>query len=599
MREVSTPSVIELPITGNLAGLARTNATNYPDWIAYSEDTPAGSVDFTAKQFYETVRACAKGLLARGIERGDRLGVMAANSYAWSVLDFSAWAIGAGCVPIYDTSSVEQIDWIVQDSGAKVGVAGTPELLARLQAAVPQGMPLWLLNSDLVRDLTSEGAAISDDALEAAMGAVGPDDIATIVYTSGTTGRPRGCVLTHSNFLFEAYQVGHVMAPLMSAADASTVLFLPLAHIFGRFGYVMCMHVRTRIIHCPDARQLGAMMIAHQPTFVVAVPRVFEKIYNGASQKAHESGRGRIFDRASHVAAAYGKAKFGDGPSLMLRIRHAFYDRLVYSKIRAAMGGKARTAISGGAALGDRLTYFFAGIGMLVIEGYGLTETTGVIVFNKPDRPKLGSVGVPAPGCAVRIGEDGEIWLRGGNVMTGYFKNPAATAEAIDAEGWFHTGDLGSLDAEGCLRVTGRKKEIIVTAGGKNVAPIVLEDRVQANRLVSHCIVVGEGRPFVGALLTLDPDALEFWARNLKKPLPDLADISDPELIAELQSAVDYANEAVSKAESIRAWRVLDTELSERTGHITSTQKLRRAIITQDFADEIEALYSRPKPSRS
>lgn len=596
MLEVSTPSAIELPITGNLTDLARANAENYPQWIAYTEETPAGTVDHSAAEFYDTIRAAAKGLLARGMQRGDRLAVMAANCYAWSVLDFAAWVIGAGCVPIYDSSSAEQIEWIVRDSQSRVAVGGTPQLVERITTAIPADLPVWLLDADLVAALVQEGAAVSDEALAAAMAEVGPDDIATIVYTSGTTGRPRGCVLTHSNFLFESYQVGHVMAPLMSAPDASTVLFLPLAHIFGRFGAAMCMHVRTRIIHCPDVRRLSAMMVAHQPTFVVAVPRVFEKIYNGASQKAHESGRGRIFDRAAHVAAAYGKAKFGSGPSLTLRLQHAFYDRLVYSKIRAAMGGKARTAISGGAALGDRLTYFFAGIGMLVIEGYGLTETTGVIVFNQPDRPRLGSVGVPAPGCSVRIAEDGEVWLRGGNVMTGYYNNPAATAAAIDAEGWFHTGDVGALDEEGCLRITGRKKEIIVTAGGKNVAPIVLEDRVQANRLVSHCIVVGEGRPFVGALITLDPEALAFWAKSHHKPVPALHNLDDPELVAEIQSAVDYANQAVSKAESIRAWRVLNVELSEQTGHITSTQKLRRAVITTDFAEDIESIYTRPRP---
>lgn len=598
MREVSVPAVTEFPITDNIAKIITDNEVQYPDRVAFTEDTATGSRDVTTAQFAHEVRATAKGLMARGIAHGQRIGVLAANSYQWSLLDCACWAVGAAPVPIYETSSPEQINWIVSDSGCVAVAIGTAALGERVASALDRPITTWLLDSQLMRDLAAEGRAVTDEQLAQRMASVTPDDIATIVYTSGTTGRPRGCVLTHSNFVFEVRNVADLMGPLLSQADASTVLFLPLAHIFGRFAQVLCLQCRTRVVHCADVRDLPAKMAAHHPTFVVAVPRVFEKIYNGANQKAHEAGRGKIFDLAAEVAISYGKARSTGAPSFWLRIQHAVFDRLIYSKIRASLGGQTRYAISGGASLSERLGYFFAGIGLLVIEGYGLTETSGVIVFNPPARPKVGTVGLPMAGAAVRIADDGEIWLRGGNVMKGYFNNPAATAEALDAQGWFHSGDMGTLDDDGYLRITGRKKEIIITAGGKNVAPVLLEDRVKANRLISYCIVVGEARPFVAALITLDPEALAQWASSRKKARSDVTALrDDPDLVAEIQEAVDFANRAVSQAESIRAWRILDRELSEETGHITQTQKLKRAVIAADFADEINALYARRSAS--
>lgn len=593
MREVSVPAVTADPITENICSLITRNEEQYPDRVMFTVDSSTVSRDVTAAQFANEVRATAKGLIARGLEHGQRIGVLAANCYEWSLLDCACWAVGIAPVPIYETSSPEQINWIVSDSGCVAVAVGTPELGERVTSSLSQPTQTWLLNEELMSELAAEGQSVADEQLGERMAAVRPEDIATIVYTSGTTGRPRGCVLTHSNFVFEVRNVAALMGPLMSAEDASTVLFLPLAHIYGRFAEVLCLECRTRVVHCANVRDLPAKMIANKPTFIVAVPRVFEKIYNGASQKAHDSGRGKIFDIAAEVAIAYARAE-GGGPSAWLRVQHTVFDKLVYGKVRAALGGRTRYAISGGASLSERLGYFYAGIGLLVIEGYGLTETTGVIVFNPPARPKVGTVGLPMPGSAVRIADDGEIWLRGGNVMPGYFNNSAATAEAIDAEGWFHTGDVGALDADGYLRITGRKKEIIITAGGKNVAPVLLEDRVQSNRLISHCIVVGEARPFVGALVTLDPEALQQWAKAKKKTAGDVASLrDDPDLVAEIQKTVDFANCAVSQAEAIRAWRILERELSEETGHITQSQKLKRAVITADFADDISALYSR------
>ncbi len=599
MREVSVPAVTDDPITDNIASLITRNERLYADRVMFTEDLPAGSRDVTAAQFASEVRATAKGLIARGLEHRQRIGVLAANSYQWSLLDCACWAIGVAAVPIYETSSPEQINWIVTDSGCAAVAVGTTELGERVAGSLAEPIRTWLLGAQLLRELTAEGESISDEQLRQRMAGVAPDDVATIVYTSGTTGRPRGCVLTHSNFIFEVRNVADVMGPLLSQEDASTVLFLPLAHIYARFAEVLCLECRTRVVHCANVRDLPAKMVAHRPTFIVAVPRVFEKIFNAASQKAHEARTGKIFDAATDVAIAYAEARATGHVSVWLRLQHAVFDRLVYNKVRAALGGRVRYAISGGASLSERLGYFYAGIGLLVIEGYGLTETTGVIVFNPPARPKVGTVGLPMPGAAVRIADDGEIWLRGGNVMAGYFNNPAATAEAIDADGWFHTGDIGAFDDDDYLRITGRKKEIIITAGGKNVSPVVLEDRVTTNRLISHCIVVGEARPFVAALITLDPEALAHWARTRKKPGADVASLrEDAELAAEIQSAVDFANRAVSQAESIRAWRILDRELSEATGHITQSQKLKRTVIMTDFADDVAALYSRTAPPK-
>lgn len=596
MQELEVPPVVTLPITDSLADIAPRNARQWPDRVMYTRNLASGPVDVTAAAFNEDVRATAKGLIAREISAGDRVGVLAANSYEWTTLDFALWTVGACAVPIYESSSAEQIDWIVTDAGVGAVAVGSPALADKVRSAVTgECPPIWEIDDQFLPALQSEGRGVSDVDLQSRIDASSPQDTATIIYTSGTTGRPKGCELTHANFLFEVRTLVASTAPLMAEPGACTVLFLPLAHIFGRAAQVWCADGGLRVIHCANPKTLTVDMVTFSPTFIVAVPRVFEKIYNSAAQKAQDAGRGKIFDRAAAVAIDYSRAHYSGGPSVFLRLQHAVFDRLVYAKLRAALGGRAKYAVSGGAGLGERLGHFFAGIGLLVMEGYGLTETTGPSAFNRPETPKIGTVGQAMAGTAVRIADDGEVWLRGPHVMRCYHNNPEATAEAIDSEGWFHTGDIGVLDSDGYLSITGRKKEIIITAGGKNVAPAVLEDRVQASRLVSYAMVVGEGRPFIGALITLDDEALTAWA--VSKGKSDLASDqlrADPELLAELQTSIDHANDAVSKAESIRRWSVLDRELSEEAGHVTSTQKLKRASIAADFSADIEALYTQP-----
>ncbi len=587
------PPVVTLPITDTLADIAPRNADRWPDRVMYTRNRPPGPVDVTAAAFNDDVRATAKGLIARGISAGDRVGVLAANSYEWTTLDFALWTVGACAVPIYESSSSEQIDWIVADADLDAVAVGSAKLADKVRSAVSgESPPIWPVDDDMLPTLRSEGEQISDADLQGRIEAVTPQDTATIIYTSGTTGRPKGCELTHSNFLFEVRTLVASTAPLMAEPGACTVLFLPLAHIFGRAAQVWCADGGLRVIHCANPKTLTVDMVTFSPTFIVAVPRVFEKIYNSAAQKAHDAGRGKIFDRAATVAINYSRAQFTGGPSLLLSFQHAVFDRLVYAKLRAALGGRAKYAVSGGAGLGERLGHFFAGIGLLVMEGYGLTETTGPSCFNRPEAPRIGTVGQPMAGTSVRIADDGEVWLRGPHVMRGYHNNSSATVEAIDPQGWLHTGDIGVIDGDGYLSITGRKKDIIITAGGKNVAPAVLEDRIQASLLVSYAMVVGEGRPFIGALITLDDDAVAAWATNHDKTHLTPAQVrADPDLLAALQVCVDHANAAVSKAESIRKWTILDRELSEEAGHVTSTQKLKRAVITSDFQADIESLY--------
>jgi long-chain acyl-CoA synthetase len=452
---------------------------------------------------------------------------------------------------------------------------------------------VWVLDDGAVTTLVEFGSAVSDVQLEERRRVAGPDSAATIIYTSGTTGQPKGCVLTHGNFMFELGVTVDELHQLFDVEDASTLLFLPLAHVFARIIQIGAVKKRVRLGHSADVKNLLDDLATFRPTFILAVPRVFEKVFNTASQKAAADGRGRLFDLAADTAIAYSKALDMGRPRVILRVRHSVFDRLVYGKLRGALGGACRFAVSGGAPLGERLGHFYRGIGLVVLEGYGLTETTAAVTANRPSLTKIGTVGRPLPGTAVRVADDGELLVRGGQVFEGYWRNADATEEVLTPDGWLSTGDLGEIDDEGFVRVTGRKKEIIVTAGGKNVAPNVLEDRLRAHPLVSQCMVVGDGEPFIAALVTIDAEALGPWAEQRGKSGRVAGLTEDPDLIAEVQSAVDEANKAVSQAESIRRFRILPGDWTEETGYLTPSLKLRRSLVLREFRADVDALYDR------
>ncbi|GAA3521663.1 AMP-dependent synthetase/ligase [Nocardioides daeguensis] len=597
MREYSTPQTVEIPQTGNLTDDVVRNAAEAPQAAQFSRASADGGwEDVSCTAFLAEVSAVAKGLVAAGVGAGDRVAVISRTRYEWTLLDYAIWFAGAVTVPIYESSSEEQVSWILSDSGARAVVCEDAGHRSRVEAtrdALPDLQHLWTIEDGAVATLTDLGAGVSDADLEARRTTAGPADLATLIYTSGTTGRPKGCMLTHDNFQTELGVAVAELEQLFDAEGASTLLFLPLAHVFARIIQVGCVKSRTRLGHSADIKNLLPQLATFQPTFILAVPRVFEKVFNTASQKATADGKGKIFDRAAETAIAWSRALDGGGRvPLRVRAQHAVFSRLVYGRLRAALGGACELALSGGAPLGDRLGHFYRGVGITVLEGYGLTETTAALTVNLPDAQKVGSVGRPMPGTAVRIADDGELLFRGGQVFTGYWNNPEATAEAIDADGWFHTGDVGEVDDEGFVRITGRKKEILVTAGGKNVAPAVLEDRVRASALVSQCLVVGDGQPFIAALVTIDEEAFPAWAELHGKTgkVADLVD--DDDLRAEVQAAVDEANKAVSKAESIRKFAILPTDWTEEAGQVTPSLKLKRNVVMREYRDDIAALYS-------
>ncbi|KQV72751.1 long-chain fatty acid--CoA ligase [Nocardioides sp. Root122] len=596
MREFSTPLSTVIPTTGNLTDDVVTNAREAGDAAVFSRDTGDGWADVTAAEFHDEVRAVAKGLIAAGVEAGDRVALLSKTRYEWTLFDYAIWFAGAVTVPIYETSSAEQIGWILADSGTRAVVAEGADHLARVREARQTGdlaelQHVWSIADNAVDVLGRLGSDISDEVLEQRRTTATPSDLATLIYTSGTTGKPKGCMLTHGNFMFELGVAVDELHELFDKEGASTLLFLPLAHVFARIIQVGCVKSRARMGHSADIKNLVADLGEFQPTFILAVPRVFEKVFNTASQRATADGRGKVFDRAADVAIAYSRALDGPKVPLRLRAQHALFDKLVYGKLRQALGGCCTYAISGGAPLGDRLGHFYRGIGLVVLEGYGLTETTAALSANLPDATKIGTVGRPLPGTSVRVADDGELLFKGGQVFTGYWGNEAATQEALGGEGWFHTGDVGEVDEEGFVRITGRKKEILVTAGGKNVAPAVLEDRLRAHALVDQCLVVGDGQPFIGALVTIDRETFPAWAAQHEKT-GDVADlVDDPDLVAVVQEAVDDANKAVSKAESIRKFTILPGEWSEEGGQLTPSLKLKRNVVVREARAEIDALY--------
>ena len=599
MREYSVPAMAEIPASANLADVVTRRAAEQPRAVVVRRKVADGTwADVTASAFRDEVHALAKGFIAAGVAAGDRIALMSHTRYEWTLIDYALWTVGAVVVPIYETSSAEQAEWILSDSAARAVIVENEEfgqLIAPARDRLPALEHLWRLEEDLDK-LIAGGADVSAETLASRTGTRTSADLATIIYTSGTTGRPKGCKLTHENLLSGVRNA--FMGPLAavhSQPQASTLLFLPLAHVFARIIDVGCLDGGIVIGHCKDMNDLLPDLASFRPTFVLAVPRVFEKVYNGAEQRAIGEGKGKIFARAARTAVGYSEAlDRSGGPGLALRAEHALFDRLVYGKMRAALGGRATFAVSGGAALAERLGHFFRGVGVTILEGYGLTETTAAIAVNRPDRQKIGTVGMPLPGVAVKIAEDGEVLIKGKVVFPGYWHNDTATTETFTADGWYQSGDLGELDDEGFLRITGRKKELIVTANGKNVAPAVLEDRIRMHALISQCMVVGDGRPFVAALITIDAEVFGPWKERHGKPadatIADLRD--DPDLLAEVQEAVDDANKAVSRAESIKKFRVLDVDFTQEQGHLSAKLGIRRSVLAKEFADEIEALYS-------
>ncbi|MER7535971.1 AMP-dependent synthetase/ligase [Streptomyces sp. NPDC097704] len=598
VREVAVPALVPRVDRGSLADLPYDNARQDPEAVLFSrKDADGAWCDVSAGRFAAEVHSVAKGLIACGLRPGDRLALMARTTYEWTLIDFAAWAAGLVTVPVYPTSSAFQTRWILQDSGAAACVVEDAEQ-ARLVSAERRRLPglahLWVLDAGAVEQLRQAGARVADEAVTARRGLLTPEALATLIYTSGTTGRPKGCALTHANFFAEVDNAVRLLHPVFvseSKEPAATLLFLPLSHVFGRMVAIGCVRARVRVGHAPtvEGEELLTDLAGFRPTFLLAIPYVLEKVFNKARATAERGGKAAAFDRAARIARRYGKTA---SPPLALRAARALYDPLVYRRIRTALGGRVKYVICGGSPLGAPLAEFFAGAGVEVFEGYGLTETTAASTVTPPRRPRTGTVGLPVPGTAVRIADDGEVWLKGGHVFAGYWDGQRGAAVPYTDDGWFPTGDIGSLDEDGYLRITGRKKDLLITSAGKNVAPAPLEDWLRAHPLVAQCMVLGDDRPYVTALITLDHEGLTHWRRMRRKDHLALWELArDPELLAALQRGVDDANRLVSRAESIRAFRVLTTEFSETSGHLTPSMKLKRRAVLRDFARDIEEMY--------
>ncbi|MGW3630172.1 AMP-dependent synthetase/ligase [Streptomyces sp. NPDC005122] len=610
VREVSVPPLVARVTHGSLADIPFDNATEAPGEPVLSRKDPDGGwQDVTAAEFAAQVLAVAKGLIAEGLAPGDRIAIMARTTYEWTLLDFAAWAAGLVTVPVYPTSSLFQVRWILQDSGA---VALATETVAQASALgperdrIPDLRHMWVFEKGHVERLAERGRDIPDQEVAVRRGVLGPDTLATLIYTSGTTGRPKGCALTHGNFFAEIDNAVELLYPIFrtkTSDAASMLLFLPLSHVFGRMVAVACLRARVRLGHAPSLRteDLLADLASFRPTFLLAIPYVLEKVFNTGRATAEKMGRGASFDRAARIACGYGEAVearqhgTGPGPSRPLRAARALYDPLVYRRIRNALGGRVRYAICGGSPLGRRLAAFYAGAGIEIYEGYGLTEATAAATVTPPLKPRLGTVGWPLPGTRVRIAGDGEVLLSGEQIFRGYWDPHAGGVVDAAPDGWFATGDIGELDGGGYLSITGRKKEILITAGGKSVAPAPLENWLRSHPLISQCIVLGDRRPYVSALVTLDLDGITHWRQMIgKHPVPPELLVDDPELNVIIQRAIDEANKLVSRPESIRRFAVLPVDFTEEAGHVTPTLKLKRAAIERDFGKEIESLYLKP-----
>ena len=595
MQEYDVPALVAADPDANATDLLVDRVRATPNLALFALPTASGGwTDVSASEFLAQVVALAKGLVAAGIQPGDKIGLMCKTRYEWTLIDFATWFAGAVLVPVYETSAPSQVQWNLADSGAIAMITETPDHFARFDevyADLPLIRNAWKINLGDLDKLSASGAEVPDDEIERRRVIAKGSDLATLIYTAGTTGRPKGCMLTHSNFVELARNAAKAIPEVVNT-QSKTLLFITTAHIFARFIAVLSIHGGVQVGHQADTKQLLPAMASFRPTFLLAVPRVFEKVYNSAEQKAESSGRGTIFRRAAVVAIAHSKALDAGVVPLGLRLQFAVLDRLVLSKIRAAMGGNVRFAVSGSAPLGLRLGHFYRSLGITILEGYGLTETTAPISVNIPSNFKIGKVGPPLPGVSVRIADDGEIQARGINIFDGYWKNPEETAKVFDGE-WFKTGDIGEFDDDGYLSITGRKKEIIVTAGGKNVSPAQLEDPIRANPIIDQVIVVGEQKPFIAALVTLDDEMLPVWLNNNGEdpnmPIEEAA--RHPKVIAEVQRAIDAANATVSRAESIRKFVILTRELTEASGHLTPKLSIKRNLILADFSPDIERMY--------
>jgi len=557
---------------------------------------PGVWVDVTAAEYLAEVRALAKGFIASGIEPGQRVGIMSHTRYEWALCDFALWFAGAVSVPIYESSAPSQIEWILGDSGAIAGIFEDEELLSlfkTVKKSLPEVKKTWTFDKSDLSDLVDLGTKISDEVLEARRTSAGLQDLATIIYTSGTTGQPKGCELLHQGFV-DLSRNAQAVLPEVVCPGGSTILFLPMAHVFARFVSVLCIAGGVQVGHQPDAKSVAPAMQSFHPTFLLAVPRVFEKVYNSAEQRAEAGGKGKIFHAAAETAIAWSMAlDTKKGPSFGLNLKHKVFDALVYKKLRAAMGGRVKYAISGGGPLGARLGHFYRAIGLIVLEGYGLTETTAPVTIGRPNNVKIGKVGFPLPGCGVKIADDGEIWLRGTNVLKGYWNNKQATKSTFEGD-WFKTGDIGALDEDGFLAITGRKKELIITAGGKNVAPALLEDPLRANPLISQAVVIGDAKPFVSVLISIDEEMLPIWLENsgIKDKLTVEQAISNSAVLTEVSKAIEGVNSQFSTAESIRKFALLPQDLTEKSGHLTPSLKIKRSVVVDDYSQLIDDIYA-------
>ncbi|MBW3663059.1 MAG: AMP-dependent synthetase/ligase [Actinobacteria bacterium] len=595
MKQYTSPGDIRLDPTETLTAPVWRNAETAPKRAALAFRDGDRFVDVTSEQFAGTVRALAKGFIGLGIKPGSKIAILSPTRIEWTYLDYAIWAAGCVTVPIYETSSAEQIEWIISNSEAVSIVMADEQLeetFNEVAGKLKKCKHRFVIDKGGLDAIQAAGESVEDDEVTKRVDATSLDDVATLVYTSGTTGMPKGCVLTHNNLMFDAISVESSIDELMEPGD-STLLFLPLAHIFARVIQTFFIRSGLKIAYSTGIPKLTEELVMVQPTLLLSVPRVFEKVFTGAQQKAHSEGKGKIFDKAAALAERYSREEQAGGAKLTTKLQHALFDKLVYVKLRNAVGGKVKGAISGGAALGERLGHFFHGAGLPIYEGYGLTETSAGATLNRPDAYRIGSVGRPIPGTSVGIADDGEVLLKGGNVFAGYYKNDEATQEAVE-DGWFHTGDLGELDADGYLRITGRKKEIIVTAAGKNVAPNVLEDRLRSHRLVSQAMVVGDGEKFIGCLVAIDPEQFPAWADEHGKTGKSVADlVDDPELRADVQQAVDSANRAVSRAEAIKEFRIVPDDFTIEGGELTPTLKVKRRVVHDKYGNIIDDIYGR------